>query len=1054
MKRFLAAAAIAPLCFAAVHAQAQTTISDAQTTPVQTSVTGDLTTTASGSITVKEGAIVTLDSNNTVTNNGLLNSQDSTTSATGILITSGSGTVVSSGVINVTDTDTLKDLDGDGDIDGPYVTSTATRYGIRLTSPFTGSITQSAGQILLRGNNSAGVQLDGALTGNLLLTGQIVVLGDHSYGVLVNAPITGSFTYNGTSGLSATGAGAEGIFINAPVSGIVNIGGAVSATGFRYNSPAVSPGVTKLDADDLLIGGSAVHIASSVGGGVLINGTAPDADTNNNDEDGDGVADNSETTGVLSSVGSAPALNIGSSGAITLGNVGTGKSAYGLVIQGNVVGTGSFDGVSSTAAKIGGAGGSVNTSSGIYISGNVAASASLANSNGLVLGSGAIAPTLITDGRIQAIGTSSSTVSPTVTALQIDAGASLGSLTNNGSILAQITGPTGSANAIVDTSGSLSQITNTGGIAASFQQSAATDVITGRAIALDLRANSTGVTVVQSANTSETVTPQIIGDVLFGSGGANLTINQGSITGDVAFGTGVNSLVIDGHKTTTNADSTTTTVINGSITGKLTNAGSLSVSVLNGTLKNTAAGTVNLTSLTTGAGGQLGFTIDPQAASGSQATRYNVSGAANLATGSKIDIAFASKLTGAATYNLVEGASVSNGAVLGTTPFVYNAALTTTPTQINLTVSRRTAAEAGLFGSRAAAYDAVFNAFDSDAGVAAALLGKTDAAGFAGFYNQLLPDYGGGAFRSLATGARAVMKAQVEEPAGQDTNQRRSWLQEVGFTTQNDGEGGELKYDTAGFGLAGGLEQPSGARGTLGLSAAFLSSDVDNAGRLGDSRLTADALIASIYYRNRVTDRLLLSGSLTGGFAWFDSDRHVIDTDATGARVLQRQAGGKWNGGLAAARLGASYEAPLGGHFYIRPEAFLDYVYLYEQGYTEHGGGSAIDLVVSSRSSYEAAAEAALTVGARYGRVVRWGPELKIGYRTRLAEGLSDTTARFLAGGNPFLMRALGVDQNRLIVRAAVRGGSRYANLALELGGEIGDVYTAYDGRLVVRFIF
>jgi hypothetical protein len=51
MKRFLAAAAIAPLCFAAIEARAQTTISDARTAPVQTSTTGNLTIDSAGAKT-------------------------------------------------------------------------------------------------------------------------------------------------------------------------------------------------------------------------------------------------------------------------------------------------------------------------------------------------------------------------------------------------------------------------------------------------------------------------------------------------------------------------------------------------------------------------------------------------------------------------------------------------------------------------------------------------------------------------------------------------------------------------------------------------------------------------------------------------------------------------------------------------------------------------------------------------------------------------------------------------------------------------------------------
>ncbi|MDB5453866.1 MAG: hypothetical protein JWO33_2444, partial [Caulobacteraceae bacterium] len=72
MKRFLAAAAIAPLCFAAMEARAQTTISDARTAPVQTSTTGDLTIGAGGSITVTNDAAVTINTPATVTNSGAI----------------------------------------------------------------------------------------------------------------------------------------------------------------------------------------------------------------------------------------------------------------------------------------------------------------------------------------------------------------------------------------------------------------------------------------------------------------------------------------------------------------------------------------------------------------------------------------------------------------------------------------------------------------------------------------------------------------------------------------------------------------------------------------------------------------------------------------------------------------------------------------------------------------------------------------------------------------------------------------------------------------------
>lgn len=1076
MKRFLAAAAVAPLCFAAFQAQAQTTITDARTAPVATSTTGNLTVSATGSITVTANAGVTLDAaGSTVSIDGAVDIKDATTPATGVLVTAPSGSVAQTGILNVTDTEVLKDNDGDGDLDGPFVSATTTRFGIRVVNPFTGSINQTGGQILIRGNNSAAISIDNGLTGNLTVRGSNVLVGANSFGVRVLGPVIGTIDIGGT--LSAQGAASEGVSITGPVTGRVIFSGSVTATGYRYLTRALAFDLAKLDADDLLTGGPGARIGSSITGGLLINAVTSNTDvldTDNNtatpdivdphpDEDGDGIPDLNETAASITSYGRAPGLLVASPGAISLGNVGTGKSAYGLVIKGVVVGNGLFDGFDATAVQIGGGGGTVATSGGVSVgaSGTVFGTAVLGNARGMVFASGATAPTLKVDGQIQTSTTSSATVVPNAVAVQINPGATLASLTVNGTVASTVSGPTGVATAVLDSSGTLGQIINTGFIRAAQSQINLTDVLIGKTIALDLRANTAGVNITQTHNSLESITPGIIGDVLFGSGNASLTVLEGAVTGDLAFGSGVNSLTINGVKTTTNSTvtpNTTSTSVNGSVTGKLTNTGALSVAVLSGSLVNTNTSTVSLTSLNVGSAGALSFTLNPSGAAGSTGTSYAVSGATTLASGSKVDVAFGSKLINSQAFTLISSGSLTNAgldtSLLGNTPFIYTSALTTTPTAVTLSVGRRSLAALGLSGSRAAAYEPVFAAFDSDAGVAKALLGKTNQASFTEFYNQLLPDYSGGAFHSLATATRAVMKAQGDEPAGMQTDQRRSWLQEVGFTTRNQGNAaGDIAYDSAGFGLAGGIESARRNGVVHGWSMAFASSDIDDDNRRGFSKLTASALLGSAYWRAEPISKLLLNASVTGGFAWFDSDRQVLDEDSTGARILQRQAGGKWTGALGAARLSATYNIDL-GRFYIRPDASLDYVYLAEGGYKEHGGGVAVDLAVNSRTSYEAAAEAGVTFGGHFGRVFKWDPELRIAYRSNLSEGLSDTTARFLAGGNPFLMRALGVDQNRLVVRAAIRGGSRYASVALEGTGDLGDVYTAYEGRLVVRFIF
>ena len=57
MKRLFAAAAAAPLCFAASQALAQTTISTATTTPLATSTAGDINIDINGSVVLSGGGV-------------------------------------------------------------------------------------------------------------------------------------------------------------------------------------------------------------------------------------------------------------------------------------------------------------------------------------------------------------------------------------------------------------------------------------------------------------------------------------------------------------------------------------------------------------------------------------------------------------------------------------------------------------------------------------------------------------------------------------------------------------------------------------------------------------------------------------------------------------------------------------------------------------------------------------------------------------------------------------------------------------------------------------
>ncbi|MDO9430792.1 MAG: autotransporter domain-containing protein [Phenylobacterium sp.] len=1040
--RYVLFAAASPLCLLAGAAQAETVISTTTSTPVATATAAngardDIKVSSGGVLQPKTaGAAITLNSNNKVTHEGAIKIQD-VNDATGILVLGGmTGEVKTSGSITVDESGEAKDTDSDGDLDGPFATG-ARRFGVRVTGPgvFHGSVVQAGGTITVTGNDSAGISVETGIDGSVRTAGAIAVTGDRSYGVHTVGTVGGDVAI--LSSVAAQGQGAVAVATDDNIGGKLVLGNSVVATGFRYTTRPADAATAKLDADDLLIGGPAVRVRGDVQGGIIIDAPPADLDPKDADEDKDGIPDASETTGTITSFGSAPGMLIGSeSRDVQVGVGGTGSNAYGLNIKGTVQGLGVYDGVAAKAIQIGGLGGKVNIDGGVRVSGGVAATAVKAGAIGLQLGAGVTTPKILVEGgSIKANSTSADAVD--VRALQIDSGASVNYLGNSGTIAAGVSGAKGSATAVLDASGSLRLIENVNAITAVVAPSDST-IVTGRAVALDLRANTAGVTVRQGPNAVSTVTPTIIGDVLFGSGAARLELLSGVLNGAVAFGSGADTLVIDGGA---------------AMTGALTDAGGgLTVNIAKGRLTATNTGAINLTSLSLGATGELVLTAD---AAAGKSTTLNVAGAANLATGSKVGLRFASKLDAPTTFTLIKAGTLTAGAIdqslLGSTPWLYKAELRVDGAQNSLLadVRRRTASEAGLNSAEAAAYDAIYANFDRDATVSGALLSKTDGTSFAKLYDQFLPDFSGGLFHTLAAASDATGRA-VDEDKGVMTDEGvRIWTQEIAFLVKRDIDR-SASYDANGFGLAGGVEAPSTNFGTLGLMTSFANVNVDDTFAAAAETLGGQVFSAGVYWRDSVGG-LTANLGLTGGYASLKSTRVVSDP----AAGLNRSARSNWNGGTFSAHGGLSYLLGA-GRFFAKPQVSADYFLLKEDGRTENGGGDAVNLRIDKRSSDQLSAFAGVTFGARFGEesAFVWIPELTAGWRQAAGDGAGVTTASFVAGGPAFSLEAPDLSGGGPVVRLGLRGQGKYFDFAVEGGGEFRDDYEAYDGRVIVRFLF
>lgn len=999
MKRLFVSAAVLPLIHAA-GAHAETKISTATTTPVRTSTLASsqpdsLLIEAAGSIKpTASGAAVTMDSAHDVKNSGAIGFNN-VNDAVGVLLVGGhSGTLTNAGSIEILEDYTPTDADNDGDLDGPFAQGSG-RFGIRATGPgvFTGNVINQ-GVISVEGNDSGGISLETGLAGSLTSSGAVAVVGDRSTGISATS-VTGDVRITGA--VSVRGEGATAVSLGDVGGGIV-LQNAIAATGYRSATRITDDASrAKLDADDLKQGGAAVRITGSVGRGLLLDRPPVDTNPDDKDEDKDGVEDSLESTAQISSAGSAPALDIGGAGATILGRVGEGDLGYGLVNRGQVTADGVNDGVAATAIRIGQAGGGATTVEG-----------------GLYNDKGSI---------------SSKAYGAGATAVLLNEGAAVQMLRNTGAITADQVGGQQDGRAVVDRSGSLTYIENSGVIRGSAAAKSG-ETAAGRGIAIDLSVNTAGA-VVRQAKVGDDDKPQIVGDILFGAGADRLELLGGTMSGTMSFGAGADHLVLDGAATAV---------------GRLEDSdGQLAIEVRNGRLAVTNTEAIALTSLNVGEKGVLAVTIDQQAG---QATRFNVAGEAVFASGSEVDVALKSLVRGAKSYQILQAQGldvVQTGTSLVGAPFMYQAALRADEAAgaLYMDIRPKTADEIGLNRSGSQAYAAVFESLDANAAIEQAFLAQTTKEGFLGLYDQMLPDHSGGSIMSAAAISSAISSATAQPMRIDRESGMGVWAQEILFEIRRDRVDAN-GFKSQGFGLAAGVDLLGDAN-ALGLSGAFVATEYRDRGAAAGEQVSMNVLNGGGYWRFS-SGGLQASARAGVGFVWFDGDRRLVGSG------LDVRTEADWTGWVVDAHASASYTVELGA-FYARPELAVDYLRLSEDGYSESGGGDGFDLTVDDRKGDLLTGQAALALGFKFGDEIYWAPEVKIGWRQRLAGNPGKTTARF-GSGAPFTLDAEQVFDGGLVARAGLRGGSSRAIYALDAGGAFEDDYREYDVRATVRFQF
>lgn len=529
----------------------------------------DITIESTGSITITAASpVVTINSNNAVTNSGTISNKN-TTGAIGVDILTGF-------TANPANQTGLEDL---GTID---LTGTGTgKIGIELTAPapttavptppttYTGPIILLGSTTTITGDQSTGIligqgttldgllDIGGTLTMNPTTTTELSDTGINA--VRIDGTVTGNVTLDSTSTITVQGNNAQGFLLDGSITGSLVNQGTIHSIGIGTTQNPQTGQVSGPASSGDPEGGSAMLIGGSITGGILNSGPVNTTDTTN-------------PTAALVTEGNAPALRIDPtlqdsisllgtpSTAITIGVLtDTADPGYSFYNRGTIQ-TVPIDpdptsptggGIQIIGADITGASGFSTTLKGLgfFNAGSIGASATtdtkassgavataLAFGDYSVIGdptaaAGLCGTIVMTAGLCNSNeqgaghGTITAQVSGSLggeaTAISISQFATLPSLVNLGTISASATtiAPTTVqsivAYGIFDASGTLSNITNIGAIEAStttLQNSNQTH------IALDLAANTTGITLE----------------------------NQGTIIGDVILGTGNDSVHVDG----------------------------------------------------------------------------------------------------------------------------------------------------------------------------------------------------------------------------------------------------------------------------------------------------------------------------------------------------------------------------------------------------------------------------------------------------------------------------------------------------------------------------
>lgn len=1035
---------------------ADTSITTKLTSPQFTSTDGNITIETDGSIVVTTSpptsAAVTINSNDTVTNDGTI-SYKGVTNAVGVQLTTGyTGEFEGTGTVDLTGVGTGKtgilitgpssDM-ASGTFTGVIATGTTTPVAIDL----------GAGSVLkVQGDNSVGIkELAGTnIAGDIDLAGAIEMTPASatstktSLGNVLAIDLAGTMTGNldieSGATISASGQGAEGIQLLGTLTGSLINNGTLQTYGVTNLS---NTNINQPEA------GTALAVGASVTDGIYNSGPSTSSDT-------------TTARAIISTLGNAPTVLINPTieNAVPTANLVIGvypdptDPDNSFINRGTITGASANPGQDVITFSIVGASTSAETvfQGGLFNGGSITATATTntrtqsASANALFLGNYSEIP-FLTNSNESGSGSISATVSGPesgeAAAISIQQYASLPILINSGSItaIAATSNPNFVtsliAYGIYDASGTLNSITNSGIISASATTLSNNAQI---AVAVDLAANSP--TTCGCSGITFTNTGTVNGSIIFGTGNDILTDTgsaqvPASITGNVSFGGtnngGVDTLSIGQFGTLTGA---VTEQLGSVVNVSIAQGGTLN---LENTPANLSSNVIGLYagSFDVATGGSLGIVVsqpfnlavNPETGALIQTQNAMIGDDTNfrITFGSYIGDFIPGKGVGngsqTALFDLIsapKGSLDISGGELATIetdfsnsiPFLFTGTLCTwningrstcsgpNPgnSDLVLELTPKSAETLGLTGYALKMFPYANEALSADNILGAALLNEVSNAQQAqAAYADFAPNVSG-ATRALAisltdeaTNVVAARQRVLREYADQDGD-LTLWTQQFVQRLNQDNTLAGTGYTDSGFGFVVGADEGDPLDGRYGGAFTFFSGGED--AKAPVLQKTDSEWYMLTGYTDWHGRAFFLDTQATVGYARLNGSRTIdlegFSRTANDTRPAEYMAGG--------ATAGVQYDV-YGA--VMMPQISLDGLAMRQEGYTETSGATqstnGFDLHVNP--DYAASLRAFAGVDARDD--VNLGdfllqPEARAGYRYDFANGVESVKANFV----------------------------------------------------------